>query len=183
MTPRELPRISRREQTRLVIASFARVVVGLALIFVALSLVPERPDARVVAPIFLVIVGVTVYIWFFRRELKRVRASRYPYVEAAEAIVLVAAMFLAIFAAFYVVISTADPGAFTEDLTHFSAYYFALTVLATVGFGDITPVSTLARATAMVQMAIDIAFVAIIVRVVFSAARQSVQRISASRDD
>lgn len=163
---------------RLVVGSTVRVVVGLAFIFGALALLPERPDGTVAFPIVLALAGSTFYLWFFSRQISRIRASRYPYVKAAEAMILVAAMFLAVFSAFYVVISNGDPASFTEPLTHFSAYYFALTVLATVGFGDITPVSVLARATTMVQMAIGIAFVAIIVRVIFSTARQSIERKS-----
>lgn len=179
MSLSDVPSLPPEGRTRLMLASAARVVFGLAFIGVALALVPERPDGTVVFPVALVAVGVGFYVWFFSRQIRRIRASRYPYIQAAEATILVAAMFLAVFAAFYVVISTADPNAFTEQLDHFSAYYFALTVLATVGFGDITPVTTVARATAMVQMAIDIALVAVIVRIVFTTAKQSVQRKAA----
>lgn len=170
-----VPRLPQQGATRLILASVVRVMLGLALIALALALVPERPDGKVVFPIALVAAGVGFYVWFFSRQIQRIRASRHPYIRAAEAMILVAAMFLAIFAAFYVVISSGDPNAFTERLDHFSAYYFALTVLATVGFGDITPVTTVARATAMAQMAIDIALVAVIVRIVFTTAKQSVQ--------
>lgn len=180
MPTSEVPSLPPEGRVRLILASAVRVVFGLAAIFLALALVPERPDGRVVFPIGIVLAGVGLYAWFFSRQIHRIRASRYPYIQAGEATILVAAMFLAVFAAFYVVISTADPAAFTEPLDHFTAYYFALTVLATVGFGDITPVTTLARATAMVQMAIDIALVAVIVRIVFTTAKQSVERKSGS---
>lgn len=180
MSMTDVPSLPPEGRVRLILMSTVRVVVGLAFIFLALALVPERPDGRIVFPIGLVFAGVGLYAWFFRRQLKRIRASRYPYIQAGEATILVAAMFLAVFAAFYVVISTADPASFTEQLDHFTAYYFALTVLATVGFGDITPVTTVARATAMVQMAIDIALVAVIVRIVFTTARQSVERKATS---
>jgi len=52
--------------------------------------------------------------------------------------------------------------------------------LATVGFGDITPVSTVARATAMVQMAIDIAFIAVLVRIISSVASNTIKARSGS---
>lgn len=179
MSSPEVPPMPKDVLFRLVVGSTVRVVLGLAFIFVALALVPVRPDGTVAFPILLALAGSAFYLWFFARQISRIRTSRYPYVKAAEAMILVAAMFLAVFSAFYVVISTDDPASFTEPLTHFSAYYFALTVLATVGFGDITPVSVLARATTMVQMAIGIAFVAIIVRVIFSTARQSAERKAA----
>jgi hypothetical protein len=84
-------------------------------------------------------------------------------------------MFLAVFAMIYVSLSLADVEAFTEPLDAFSSYYFALTVLATVGFGDITPVTTVARAVTMVQMALDLVFVALLIRVVSTAARKSLK--------
>lgn len=180
MSLSDVPTLPPEGRVRLMVMSAVRVIVGLASIALALALVPERPDGKVVFPIALVVVGVALYAWFFTRQIHRIRASRYPYIQAAEATILVAAMFLAVFAAFYVVISTSDPTSFTEPLDHFTAYYFALTVLATVGFGDITPVTTIARATAMVQMAIDIALVAVIVRIVFTTAKQSVERKSAA---
>jgi voltage-gated potassium channel len=77
-------------------------------------------------------------------------------------------------------LSTADASAFSEDLDHFTAYYFSLTILATVGFGDITPVSNVARATAMVQMAIDIAFIAVLVRIISSVATNTIKSRSAT---
>ncbi|MEK9736045.1 MAG: potassium channel family protein [Candidatus Nanopelagicales bacterium] len=67
--------------------------------------------------------------------------------------------------------SVAEPSAFSEPLDAFTAYYFAVTVLATVGFGDITPVITPARAIAMVQMVIDLALLATLVRLGTSAVK------------
>ena len=58
----------------------------------------------------------------------------------------------------------ADGGAFTQELDLFTSYYFTVTVLGTVGFGDITPVTVPARSVAMIQMVIDIGFVAVTVR-------------------
>jgi hypothetical protein len=83
-------------------------------------------------------------------------------------------MFLALFAVIYVSLSQHNDQAFTEELDAFSAYYFALTVLATVGFGDITPVTTLARSVTMVQMAIDLALIGILVRIVSTAANRAI---------
>ena len=81
--------------------------------------------------------------------------------------------FLALFAVIYVSLSQHNPQAFSERLDPFAAYYFSLTVLATVGFGDITPVTVLARSVTMVQMAIDLALIGILVRIVSSAANRA----------
>ena len=93
-------------------------------------------------------------------------------------------MFLAVFAVVYGIISSQAPGSFTEDLDHFNAFYFALTVLATVGFGDITPVSEGARLACMVQMALDIAFIGAAVKILGGTAQRAVHaRRAKSADD
>lgn len=161
------------EFSKVVAASVLRAVVGFIGIIWALSLVPETPDYSLWHPIAIVILGVTVYVIFFKRQLRRVEKSKFPAVSAFEALILVAAMFLAFFAAIYVMMSASDPTSFSEPLDHFNAFYFALTVLATVGFGDITPVQSNARLVCMVQMAIDIVFIAVMIRAVSSAAQNS----------
>jgi voltage-gated potassium channel len=172
--------LSRGEHYRLVAASCLRIVIGFAVIWLALSLVPEEPGVDLAGPIVVMVAFGALYIWYFRRQLKKIKRSKFPQLAAVEALILIATMFLAVFAAVYVMLSTADASAFSEDLDHFTAYYFALTILATVGFGDITPVSNVARATAMVQMAIDIAFIAVLVRIISSVATNTIKSRSAT---
>jgi hypothetical protein len=167
---------TRREIVVAVAQVVLRMLLGFWVIVWMLNMVPETPDGRILGPIVIAVSSIAIYGWFFRRQLRSIDASRFPTLRAGEALVLVAAMFLAIFAMIYVMISQAHGEAFTELLDPFTAYYFALTVLATVGFGDITPVSTLARSVTMVQMALDLAFIAVLIRVVGGAARRAVER-------
>lgn len=176
-TPSGLPaslKPTRREVVGAVIGVIARMLLGFLVITLMLNMVPDTPDGRILAPLFIAIAAIAIYAWFFRRQLRSIDASRFPTLRAAEALVLVAAMFLGIFAMIYVMISQEHAEAFTEQLDPFTAYYFSLTVLATVGFGDITPVSVLARSVTMVQMALDLAFIAVLIRVVGGAARRAV---------
>jgi multisubunit Na+/H+ antiporter MnhB subunit len=167
--------LSRGQHYRLIAASCLRIVIGFTIIWLVLSLVPEEPGVDLAGPIVVIVAFAALYIWYFRRQLKKIKRSKFPQLAAVEALILIATMFLAVFAAIYVMESTANPAAFSEDLDHFTAYYFALTILATVGFGDITPVSNVARATAMVQMAIDIAFIAVLVRIISSVAANTIK--------
>ncbi|CAB4886097.1 MAG: hypothetical protein F2793_09450 [Actinobacteria bacterium] len=173
---------SRREIIGLVVMSVVRTLAMMLLIWWVLSLVPERPDASIVVPIIVVVVGVAGYGWFFAHQVKQVKVARHPIVRSVESLVLVATMFLAVFAAIYVMISTQDTSAFTEDLDHFNAYYFAVTVLATVGFGDITPVSTGARIACMIQMSLDIAFIAVAVKILGGTAQRAVKSRAVRKD-
>lgn len=168
-------RPTRREIIKAVLMTALRMMIGFWVIFFTLTLVPDTPNGMFAIPLGLAVLAVIFYIWFFKRQLAGVYKARFPTLRAAEALVLVAAMFLAVFAMVYVMISLNDPGAFTEELSPFNSYYFALTVLATVGFGDITPVTTLARSVTMVQMALDLVFVAVLLRIVGTAAKKALQ--------
>jgi hypothetical protein len=171
----DLP-VSSAVRRRLVFFACVRVVIGLVLIWGGMYLLPDSTDGRLVAPVVFVLLCVAIYLAYFRHQLNRIKKAVYPTLQSAEALVLVAAMFLAVYAAIYVVLSQQDPQAFSEPLTHFSAYYFALTVLATVGFGDITPVTDLARLIAMTQMSLDIVFIGVVVRILGGAAKTTLKK-------
>ena len=168
----ELPR---KKRYMLYGLSALRTFVGLLFIFVFMSLMPDSTSGKFIAPALVAIGGTVFYIWYFKRQIKQIGRSNLPGLRAVEALILVVAMFLAIFAASYVLISTNSPEAFTVPLDDFTAYYYALTVLATVGFGDITPVGTLARSVSMVQMALDIAIVGVAIKVMSSAAQNAMR--------
>lgn len=163
-----------REHWMIGLGAVARTALGLACVWLVMILVPDETDGRLAAPLTFAVVASVAYGWYFNHQLRGVYKARYPMARAGEALVLVAAMFLALFSIAYVTISRTDPQAFTEPLDAFTSYYFSLTVLATVGFGDITPVSTAARSVTMFQMALDIAFIAVVLRMVTGAAKRTI---------
>ncbi|CAB4943884.1 MAG: hypothetical protein F2840_05455 [Actinobacteria bacterium] len=171
--------LSRRQRIKIVIESLARLIVGLAFVLLMMRLVPVDPHLNVWIPIAMGCVMLAAFAWYFRLQLRRIHRARYPRVQATEALVLLVAMFLAFFSVTYYAMSLAEPASFSEDLDQFSAFYFTVTVLATVGFGDITPVTIPARSVAMVQMGFDIAFIAVAVRIVTGTANQAMK----SRDE
>ena len=173
----------KRQLAGIIIGSVLRTIAGIAVILWALSLVPEQVDGTIVLPSIVLLVGIVVYIYIFRRQLRHIQHARFPGLRAIEAMILIAAAFLAIFAAVYVMLSASNRQSFTEPLDHFTAFYFALTVLATVGFGDITPVSGGARMACMLQMAIDIGFIAVMLKVVSSTAQKSILARKSSKSD
>ena len=78
-------------------------------------------------------------------EVLRILRSDLPQLRAAEAIGVLVPLFIALFSAVYLVMSTDGTGQFTESLNHLDAVYFTVTILATVGFGDIVPQTVLGR--------------------------------------
>lgn len=147
-------------------------VAGLFLIIgVLYFLTPLESNVRSYGIVLALLVLSVLYGIYFYFQLRGVRNARHPGVRASEAIVSSAFLFLAMFGLLYTRLSVNDSSAFTEDLTPFSGLYFAVTVFATVGFGDIAPNTVPARSVAMLQMALGLAFLGVVVRVFASAAK------------
>lgn len=169
-------KLGRRKLAIVVLQTVVRLLIGFAFIVWLMSLAPQTPEDSIIYPAMVALLGIVLYVVFFRRQLRGVYKARYPTLRAVEALILTATMFLAIFSMIYVMISINDPSAFTEQLTSFSAYYYSLTVLATVGFGDIAPTMVSSRSVTMVQMALDIAFIAVLIRIMGGAAKKALQQ-------
>jgi len=176
--------LSRSQKLLLVVAAVARTILGAVIIWFGLSQVPSDPEGANWVPIALIIAAVIIFSIFFAFQLRKVKRARYPEVRSIEALIMVSIMFIAVFAAIYTQLSVRNPGSFSEPLDHFTAYYYAMTVLATVGFGDITPVSPLARILSMIQMGLDLAYIGVAVKVISGTAKQALEnrRLKAKSD-
>jgi len=149
--------------------------IGLVLVIsFILSRSPKEENLQSVGVIIGMIFLASIYVVFFIRSIRAVQKSQFPGIRAGEAMLSSGILLLAIFASIYSLISLQDPEAFTEVLTPFSSIYFSLTILATVGFGDIAPSSVPARSVAMVQMVLDLVFIGVLVRVLTNAAKRSI---------
>jgi hypothetical protein len=95
-------------------------------------------------------------VWHLRSILR----SPYPRVRAVTALATTVPMFLVLFA---------------------TAYY-TITVFATVGFGDITPITQSARAATTLQMIGDVILVGLVAQVIVGAMRRGVRRQEEARD-
>jgi hypothetical protein len=60
-----------------------------------------------------------------------------------------------VFAIVYVSMAHANPVSFSEQLSRTAGLYFTITVLSTVGFGDITARTDAARLIVSLQMLLD----------------------------
>ena len=85
-------------------------------------------------------------------------------------------LLLVLFAATYALLDGTDPASFTQRLDRTGALYFAVTVLSTVGFGDIAPVTTGARVATMVQMLLNLAAFGVAAKVVLGAVDVGLRR-------
>ena len=102
-------------------------------------------------------------------QVRAILRSPYPALRAVEAIALLLPLFLLLFAATYTVLSATQPDSFTEPLSRVDSLYFVVTVFATVGFGDISAVSGVARVLVTVQMVGDLVLIGLVLRVFLGA--------------
>jgi hypothetical protein len=121
-------------------------------------------------------VGLLVFTGVVTWQVRAVLRSRYPGLRAVEALAAAIPLFLLVFAAAYLRIGDADTGAFSEPLSRIDAIYYTITVFSTVGFGDITPKTDLARVATMIQMLGDLLVVGLVLHLMIGAVKTGLQR-------
>ena len=171
MTAKRLIGLSPREGRQAVLRTVGRVVgawAGLLVLYWVLPL--ERPAAEVGVQLVGGLLALSaVVVW----QIRRIARARLPHLQAFEALGVLVPVYVVVFAGTYLTLSTDVTASFSEVLDHTSALYFTVTILATVGFGDITPVTSLARGIVTAQMLITLVFAAFVVRVIFAAANRT----------
>jgi hypothetical protein len=115
-------------------------------------------------------------------ELRATVRDPRPVARAVVAMGRLLPLFIVLFAWLYVAVSVSDPHTFSEPLTRSGSLYFTITVLSTVGFGDITPVTDAARLIVAVQMLCDLVVIVIIVKLITGVAKHRAQQASAVGD-
>ena len=107
--------------------------------------------AYVLLPVGLIAFGVLT--WF---EVRAIVRSPTPWMRVVQLLATVVPFFVIVLASTYYLMSRQSPGAFSEHLGRTDALYFTLTVFSTLGFGDIVPISHVARIVVMVQIIGDL---------------------------
>lgn len=157
----------------LVRRSIMRTGSVLAIAVLAYGLIPVQPASATATVVVSLVLGGFGFAWAFRHEAHRISSSASPTLAALEALVLVVSLFVLWFALVYVALSTSDPAAFTEDVNKVAGVYLSMTVLTTVGFGDIVAVTDTARVVVTLQMICDVVLLATAGRVVMLLARRA----------
>jgi voltage-gated potassium channel Kch len=122
------------------------------------------------------VIGLGVTGGLLAFEIVSIQRARRPLVRAMRALVTSLLVFLTVFALTYLALEHNTPGSFSEHLDKVSAMYFAVTTLATVGYGDIVPVTHTAEILTTVQMLLDLVVVAVAVRVLLQVASGAVDK-------
>ena len=109
-------------------------------------------------------------------EVRGILASPYPLLRAVRVLTLGFPLLLVLFAATYITVDGQQANAFSEPLSRTDGLYFTVTTFATVGYGDISPLTELARALVTVQMIVGLIAVGVIAKVVLGAVRVAQER-------
>jgi hypothetical protein len=167
---RRLTDLPREERVRLVRGTAIRIVIVVALMFVAYGIAPldyRRDGETAIRLLGTVGVIVVVVAW----QLWAIHVARFPALRAIEGFALIVPLLLLGFAATYVRMSAANPDAFSQPVDQVGAVYFSMTIMATVGFGDIAATTDAARITVMLQMAADVIVLVVVARVMVNSVR------------
>jgi voltage-gated potassium channel len=144
---------------------------GTAVIVIALYfLLPlsERSNVRTVTELIGAIVLLAAIVAWQVRAILR---SDHPTAVAIEALAVAVPLYMTLFAAAYFLLAKGSSAEFGQHLSRTTALYFSVTVFATVGFGDITAKTDVARLLVTVQMIANLVFVGLGVRILVGATR------------
>jgi len=167
--------LSRRQRSRLITISALRMVASVALLLVLYAVFPVESISST-ETLTRLIVGLAILALVIVLQLNAIKTASYPQMRAIEAVVIAITVFIVLFALLYLGLAQTNAANFTKPLNRVAAFYFTVTVLATVGFGDISADSDVARLTVTVQMLLDLILLAIIVRAFFAVAKSSGER-------
>lgn len=160
---------------RIVIFSVVRSTLFVVVIVVAYFTLPLTHSASA-GPIAGVLVGMVVVATALALQIRATMRSPFPGMRAVESLAITGPLFLIVFATAHYLIEHNSAQAYTQTMTRLDALYFTITVFSTVGFGDIAPVSEVARTVTLLQMIGDILLIFVIARVLFGAVRVRMER-------
>ena len=163
------PRADRRSRSRTVAWGALRVIGSCAAL---LALYYELPlDSSLIWAAIMLSVGLVVFVALVGFQARLISRSPFPGLRAVEALAMSVPFFLLLFAGAYYVMERDSAGSFTQPLTRTDALYFTVTVISTVGFGDLTPRSQVARLVVTVQMIADLVILGLGIKIIVGAVK------------
>jgi voltage-gated potassium channel len=168
-------RYDRTHPARAVVATLLRSGAAAALLLLAYYQAPlDRPLDMATGWLF--VLALLLFAGVMAVSVRGILRSDQPRLRAVRTLGLGLPLLLVVFASTYCIIGGDQPDAFTEPLNRTDGIYFTVTVFATVGFGDIAPVSELARVLVTIQMLVGLIAVGLIAKVVLGAVQVAVAR-------
>jgi hypothetical protein len=147
-----------------------RSIVTAVLVVVLYALLPVD-SAESTSSLVVLLGGLVLLVVLVAVRVRQIVTDTDPQLRTAEGLALVVPLFVAVFAWSYLLLGQAEPSAFSEPLTRVGAVYFTLSILSTVGFGDISAQTDLARVLVSAQIVLTFTLLAGVVRLILEAGR------------
>jgi voltage-gated potassium channel len=181
VSPTSLESLDRRGQQRVITRSAIRILVSVVLLFTLYGALPAA-DRTGIGTLGQLFIGLIIFGAVLGWQVLKIMGAEHPELRAAETLAIAVPIVVIVFAFTYLSLSHAQPGSFSEPLNHVRAVYFVITVISTVGFGDITPKTDAAMIVVSFQIMLDLVLLVGIVRAVFFAAQVGVRRRQTERE-
>ena len=160
-----------RHQRRRVLARNLLTIIGSWILLLVVFFLEPSKGFGTTRPTLMLTVGIVLVCGMLYYQYRQITSARFPMVRATVAIAIVIPFFLVVFSMMYLAMSASTPTSFSQHLDHVRALYFTITTFATVGFGDITPTTDIARMIVSVQMLLDLVVIGVGVRLLFNVAK------------
>ena len=155
-------------------------IVGAITALVAIYYLLPLDNSSTGVAVTMLVIGLVVFIVLVVLQARSITRSPFPRLRAIETLAISVPLFVLLFASTYVVMATLSASNFGGHLTHTDGLYFTVTVLSTVGFGDITAKTEAARLVVTGQMIADLVILALAVKIIVGAVSRGRQAGAAS---
>jgi hypothetical protein len=171
-----------RQRRRVLMLALLRALLTATVLVALYYLLPVDEKWRLSSALRMVM-GLALFVAVLIWQIQKVLTSRHPGIRAIEALAVTLPLFLLLFATTYFLMSVHGSGSFSQEhLSRTDALYLAVTIFATVGFGDISATSQGARLAVTSQMLLDLVILGVGINAFVSAARLGRKRQSATED-
>jgi len=167
--------VARRVRRRAVLASMLRSVIVAVAGFVLYFTLPfdSASDFNTGVALLVGLVAVAALtVW----QAWTIARSPFPLIRAVEGLITTFPLVVLLFATTYFVMDEYSGQSFSQQMTRIDSLYFTVTTFATVGYGDITPVSENARVAVMLQMVVDLVLIGLVARAFVNSVRTGLAR-------
>lgn len=170
-----LARLDSQTRRRRIAGAVLRIALTTGSLLALYYLVPLEHFVNSAAFVYFLI-GGAIFAAALTWQVRAILVADYPGIRAIEAIGVVLPLLVVVFAIVYITLANADPGNFSEQLSRSASLYFTITILSTVGFGDITPKTDAARLVVSLQMLLDLVLIGVILKLLIGAAQTGLER-------
>ena len=165
----------RDARRRLLAKSGVRIVATSVAMFALYAVLPV-PGASGAVALLGLIAGLLAFTILVTWQIFTIVGAKHPVLRAIEVATFALPLLVVVFAYVYLWISQSNPGAFSEELDRMGAVYYTVSVVSTVGFGDISAVTDGTRLVVTLQMLLDFALIAGFARLVIIATLTGLRR-------